>query len=230
MEKHNIPDLFKLVWKTLLSSPTKFPDKHKGPTVTKNDHLNRRLISACEKGCAEICRLLVDEYGADIHHVSHNYSTTSLGRAAGSSANPIEGRLLVTRYLLEEKHVNIHMADGEFENSATSLAMLLKSGTKGQDEMIKPLLTHGRPLEEIGEGVLKVVEEAGSEANVELYLVLYRAPRETVKLMTERRTDGYRQVGVAASKEEWKTWLGTMQIRKSDEMLAAEDPKGRPLE
>ncbi|KAL5438847.1 hypothetical protein PMIN07_010102 [Paraphaeosphaeria minitans] len=230
MEKRDIPDLFKLVWETLLSSPTKIPDKHNEPTVTKNDRLNRRLISACAEGCAETCRLLIDEYGADMHHVSHKFSTTPLGRAAGSSANPIERRLPVARYLLEEKHVNIHLGDGEFANSATPLAMLLKSGTIGQGEMIKLLLKHGGPLEEIGKGVLKVIEDAEAGAKVELYLVLYQAPREPVKLMTERQTKGYRQVGVEASREEWKTWLGSIQTRKPKGALAAEDPKGHPLE
>ncbi|KAF2448340.1 ankyrin [Karstenula rhodostoma CBS 690.94] len=230
MEKRDIPELFKLVWETLLSGSTKIPDKNNELTVTNKDRLNRRLISACAEGCAETCRLLVDQYGADIHHVSHKYSTTPLGRAAGSSANPIERRLPVARYLLEEKHANIHLADGEFANSSTPLGMLLKSGTKGQDEMVKLLLKHGGPVEAIGDDVLPVVEEAEAGAKVELYLVLYQVPREPVKLMTQRQTDGYRQVKVEASREEWKTWLGSMQIRKSDEVLAAEDPKGRALE
>lgn len=230
MEKHDIPDLFKLVWETLLSSPTIIPDIHKEPTVTKTDRLNRRLISACAEGCVKTCRLLVDEYGADVHHVSHKYSTTPLGRAAASSANPIDRRLPVAKYLLEEKHANIHLADGDFANSATPLAMLLKCGTRGQHEMIKLLLKNGGPVEEIGEGVSKVVEEAEAGAEIGLYLVLYRAPREPVKLMTAGQEDGYIQVRVEASAEEWKTWLETMQIRKPDEVLAAEDPKGRPLE
>ncbi|KAL5448080.1 hypothetical protein PMIN06_007293 [Paraphaeosphaeria minitans] len=108
--------------------------------------------------------------------------------------------------------------------------MLLKSGTTGQGEMIKLLLKHGGPLEEIGKGVLKVIEDAEAGAKVELYLVLYQAPREPVKLMTERQTKGYRQVGVEASREEWKTWLGSIQTRKPNGAFAAEDPKGRPLE
>lgn len=230
MEKQDIPELFKLVWDTLLSGPTKIPDKQNQPTITNQDRLNRRLISACAEGCAETCRLLVDQYGADIHHISHKYSTTPLGRAAGSSANPIERRLPVARYLLEEKHVNIHLADGDFANSSTPLGMLLKSGTKGQDEMIKLLLQYGGPVEEIGDGVSEAVEEAEDGAKVKLHIVLYQAPREPVKLVTERKTDGYRQVEVEASKEDWKTWLGSMQIRKPDEVLAAEDPKGRALE
>jgi hypothetical protein len=65
---------------------------------------------------------------------------------------------------------------------------------------------------------------------VKLYLVLYKVARELVKLKNERQLEGYEQVELEASKEEWEAWLGSMHIRKSDEVLAVEDPKGRPLE
>ena len=229
MEKQDIPELFALLWDTLLAGPNMIPNIHGELTVSAKDMLHRRLISACAEGCAETCRLLVDQYGADIHHISHKFSTTPLGRVAGSSANSLERRLPVARYLLEEKHTNIHLADGEFANSATPLAMVLKHGSKGQDEMIKLLLKNGGPVEEIGDGVLKVVEEADAGARIRLTLVLYNTSREPVKLLAERQSDGYRQTEIEASKEEWETWLESMQIRKSDEVLAAEDPKGRPL-
>jgi hypothetical protein len=229
MEKRDIPELFKLIWETLISGPTRIPDIHKELTITREDRLNRRLISSCAEGCVETCRLLVDHYGANIHHISHKFSSTPLGRVAGSSVNPLERRLPVARYLLEEKHVNIHLADGEFANSATPLAVLLKSGTKGQDKMIKLLLKHGGPVEEISDDVAKVVEEAEAEAEVKLFLAHFEISREPVKLVTERQSDSDNQVEVEASKEEWEAWIGSMQIRKSDEILAAEDPKGRPL-
>ncbi|CAI6292523.1 unnamed protein product [Periconia digitata] len=230
MKEQDIPELFKLVWETLLCGPNTITNIHNETVVTTEDRLNRRLISACAEGCPETCRLLVDQYGADIHHISHKYSTTPLSRATGSSANPLERRLPVARYLLEEKHANIHLADGEYANSATPLAVFLKSGARGQHEMVKLVLKNGGPLEEIGGDVSKVLEDAEAGATVKLHLVLYKGPREPVKLMTEAQPDGENQTEIEASKEYWQTWLGSIQIRKPDEVLAREDPKSRPLE
>ncbi|KAJ4355789.1 uncharacterized protein N0V89_003810 [Didymosphaeria variabile] len=231
MEKRDIPELFQLIWETFLCGPNEHQGTHNQPVVTKEDRLHRRLISACAEGCVETCRLLVDQYGAGVNHVSYKIFSTPLGRAAGSPANSLERRLPVARYLLEEKHANIHLANGEFANGATPLALVLKcGGREDQEEMIKLLLKNGGPLEEIGGDVLRTIEEAEAEAKVKLCLLLHEGPRDPVKLVTcDSAGSRQVQVGVDATKEEWESWLGSIQIRKSDEVLAVEDPKGRPL-
>ncbi|KAL1605184.1 E3 ubiquitin-protein ligase mib1 [Paraconiothyrium brasiliense] len=228
MMKQDIPELFKLIWETFLCGPNEHEGTHNQPIVTKQDRLHRRLISACAEGCVETCRLLVDGYGGDVDYVSYKIFSTPLGRATGSPASSLERRLPVAKYLLEEKHANIHLANGEFSKGASPLALLLKcGGREDQEEMINLLLKNDGPLEEIGGDVWKALEEAEAEARVKLCLVLHEGAGDPVKLVTHGTWPV--QIGIDATKEEWESCIESIQIRKSDEVLAAEDPNRRPL-
>jgi ankyrin repeat protein len=234
MEIKDTPDSFELVWETLLC-PYHELEMNQDARERKDDWLSRRLISACTNGCPKTTKLLCEKYDANINHVSHKYFTTPLGRAAGSGAKPLPGRLEVARYLIE-RGVDMGLANGEYANGDSPLALAISEGPM-QKDMVKLLLDFGGPLEEVPEKLGQTMNELAPGATTEIHVVAHKnLPRVPVRLLSkaeydaEKRDRTIRTTALEVTKEDLMRMIGNMQIRKRDALLAATDPKGRPLQ
>lgn len=154
-ETGDSPTLFELVWETLLFPPSSVLEADHAARVKGDEWLSRRLISACTNGCVQTVKLLCEKYSANVNHISHKYYTTPLGRAAGSGVEQLPGRVDVARYLLAERNADIQLANGQYVNGETPLALAVKEGP-GQMDMIRLLLDYGGPLEELDGSVPKL--------------------------------------------------------------------------
>jgi hypothetical protein len=95
-------------------------------------------------------RLIHEHYGADVNHISHPFSLTCLGRAAGAVKHDVTSRLAVARYLLENTDADLTIAQGHFANGMTPLFL---SVTQRQPEMVVLLLEFGGPVERMDESI-----------------------------------------------------------------------------
>jgi ankyrin repeat protein len=235
MEILDVPASFELVWETLLCPPADILSSSQDAQTRRDDWLHRRLISACSNGCPKTTKLLCEKYGANVDHISHKYFTTPLGRACGSGTIALPGRLEVARYLLSECSVDIHLANGEYANGMTPLAMAIVEG-QSQADMVALLLEFGGPLDEKNDKLLGLANGLEDGKIAELYAVLREEdPRAPVRLLTKEqyesktRKDGMQEVKLQVGKGDLEKWVENMQIRKVDSILAASDPKKRPL-
>jgi ankyrin repeat protein len=241
IEKADDPELFRIVWESIVCQPdagpsdfySPLPQADGTPCLTKDEAIHRRLISAAHNGRVETVKLIHEHYGADVNHISHKYSSTCLGRAAGAGLHDLEGRLAVVRYLLEHTDADLTIANGEFANGETPLALSL---TQRQPEMVKLLLEFGGPVESIDEHLLRSVEGKKSGAMVRVRVALYsEQPRRPVKIWTRKGFKKTPDVDRATCmKLEWERdellrLLKRLKIRSSDAELLRTDPKGRPL-
>jgi hypothetical protein len=240
IEKRDDPELFRIVWESIICHPdagwtdpcSPSPQADGRPSLTKDEAIHRRLISAAHNGRVETVKLIHEHYGADVNHNSHKYSSTCLGRAAGAGLHDLEGRLAVGRYLLEHTDADLTIANGEFANGETPLALSL---TQRQPEMVKLLLEFGGPVESIDEHLLRRVEGKKSGAMVSVRVALYsEQPRRPVKIWTRKGFNKTPDVDQATCmKLEWERdellrLLKRLKIRSSDAELLRTDP-GRPL-
>ena len=236
------PDLFKLAWTTVLYRPNTSPqdlmartpfDEEGKPNITIYEALHRHLIAAVGHGRVETVKVICEDYGANVNHISHKFSTTPLSRAAGQGLYDLQPRLRAARYLLEHTDVDSSIACGEFANGTTPLACAM---SQRQTEMIKLLLEFGGPVESIDDEVRRCVEKCEPGEQVKICVAyLYQRPRREVRIMTkkacEKAEDGERvdHFMLEWERDELLSILARMKIRASDEELQKADPKGRPL-
>ena len=241
IEKRDDPELFRIVWETIICRPDAGPSdpcslslqSDGRPSLTKDEAIHRRLISAAHNGRVETVKLIHEHYGADVNHVSHKYSSTCLGRAACAGLHDLSGRLAVVRYLLKHTNADLSLANGEFANGETPLALSL---TQREPEMVKLLLEFGGPVESIDEGLYKRVEAKKAGATVRVSVALYsEQPRRPVKIWTRKNFKKSPDMNQAICMElEWERdellrILEGLKIRSSDEELLRTDPEGRPV-
>jgi ankyrin repeat protein len=241
IEKRDDPELFQIVWETIVCRPDAGPSdpcslslqSDGRPSLTKDEAIHRRLISAAHNGRVETVRLIHEHYGAEVNHVSHKYSSTCLGRAACAGLHDLAGRLAVVRYLLEHTNADLTLANGEFANGETPLALSL---TQREPEMVKLLLKFGGPVESIDEGLYRRIEGKKAGAMVKVRVALYsELPRRPVKIWTRKSFEKTPDMNQAiCMKLEWERdellrVLEGLKIRSSDEELLRTDPKRRPF-
>lgn len=236
------PDLFKLAWTTVLRRPNTTPqdlmartpfDAEGKPNITIHEALHRHLIAAAGHGRIEILKLMCEQYGVDVNHVSHKFSTTPLSRAAGQGLYDLQPRLSAARYLLEHTNVDSSIACGEFANGTTPLACAM---SQRQTEMIRLLLEFGGPVESIDDEVCRRVERREPGERVKICVAyLYQRPRREVRIMTKKACEEAEQgervdrFMLEWERDELLSMLARMKIRASDEELQKADPKGRLL-
>ena len=236
------PDLFKLAWTTVLRRPNTSPqdlmartpfDNEGKPNITIYEALHRHLIAAAGHGRVETVKVMYEQYGANVNHISHKYSTTPLSRAASQGLYDLQPRLRAARYLLEHTNVDSSIAYGDFANGTTPLAGAM---SQRQTEMIKLLLEFGGPVESIDDEVRRCVERCEPGEQVKICVAyLCQRPRREVRIMTkkacEKAEDGERvdHFMLEWERDELLSILARMKIRASDEELQKADPKGRPL-
>lgn len=241
IEKRDDPELFRIVWEAIICQPGAgmsdpygpLPQADGKPCLTKDEAIHRRLISAAHNGRVETVKLIHEHYSADVNHVSHKYSSTCLGRAAGAGLHDLAGRLAVARYLLEHTNADLTIANGEFANGETPLALSL---TQRQPEMVKLLLEFGGPVESIDDGLYRRVEGKKAGVMVTVCVALNsEQPRRPVKIWTRK---GFKKTPdmkrAVCMKLEWERdqllgILKGLKIRDRDEELLRKDPKRRPL-
>jgi ankyrin repeat protein len=241
IEKRDDPELFRIVWETIICHPdagpsdpySPSPQGDGTPSLTKDEAIHRRLISAAHNGRVETVKLIHEHYGADVNHISHKYSSTCLGRAAGAGLHDLSGRLAVVRYLIEHTNADLAIANGEFANGETPLALSL---TQREPEMVKLLLESGGPVESIDVGLHRRVEKKKAHSKVKVRVALYsEQPRRPVRIWTrkgfEKTPDMDRAIWMKLEweREELQRVLEGLKIRSSDEELLRTDPKERPL-
>jgi ankyrin repeat protein len=236
------PDLFQLAWSTVIRRPNTSPedlmartpfDANGKPNITNHEALHRLLIAAAGHGRLETVKVMCENYGVNVNHVSHKFFSTPLSRAAGQGLYDLQARLGVARYLLEHTAVDPSIAHGDFANGTTPLACAM---SQRQTEMIRLLLEFVSPVESIDDDVLRHVERSEPGEQVEICVAyFYHRPRREVRVMTgkaceqaaeEERVD---QFMLEWERDELLSMLGRMKIRASDEELQQADPKGRPL-
>jgi hypothetical protein len=135
------------------------------PSLTKHESIHRLLILTAHHGRLETMRLLHEYYGADVNYVSHPFSLTCLGRAAGAVKHDLTSRLAVVSYLLENTNADLTIAQGRFANGMTPLFL---SVTQRESEMVQLLLEFAGPVESIDESLYTSIEgmEPGEEIKV----------------------------------------------------------------
>lgn len=127
---------------------------------------------------------MYEDYGANVNHISHKYSTTPLSRAASQGLYDLQPRLRAARYLLEHTNVDSSIACGDFANGTTPLAGAM---SQRQTEMIKLLLESGGPVESIDDKVRRRVERREPGEQVKICVAyLYQRPRREVRIMTKK--------------------------------------------
>lgn len=190
IERRDDPELFRIVWETIICQPDAGPSDPYSPSpqadgkpcLTKDEAIHRRLISAAHNGRLETMKLIHEHYGADVDHISHKFPSTCLGRAAGAGLHESSGRLAVVKYLLENTDVDLTIAQGEFANAETPLALSL---THREPEKVKLLLKFGGPVESIDEALFELVEGEKTGANVKVCAAFYKdRPQRPVKILT----------------------------------------------
>jgi len=236
------PDLFQLAWETIIHRPdtgsedlmarTPF-DAYGKPNITNHEALHRRLIVSAGHGRLETTKLICEHYGADVNHVSHKISSTPLSRAAGQGLYELQPRLDVARYLLEHTKVDISLADGEFANGSTPLALAL---SQKQPDMIRLLLEFGGPVDSINTKVCRRAEKSEPGQQVKICVAcFYMLPRRDVRIMTKKsfkqaaKGEPIDHVMLEWERDDLLSMLARLKIRASDEELQRADPKGRPL-
>ena len=241
IEKKDDPELFQIVWETIVCHPdagpsdpfSPSPQEDGRPCMAKDEAIHRRLISAAHNGRVETLKLIHEHYGADVNHISHKYSTTCLTRAAAAGRHEFPGRLAVARYLLENTDADLTVADGKFANGETPLFLSL---TQREPEMVKLLLEFGGPAESVDEALYRSIEGVRPGTKPMVCVALYgKQPRRPIKIWTPENFEPTTKSGrVRHMKLEWERdellrILKNLKIRSSDEELLRTDPKGRPI-
>ena len=235
LDREDNPDLFELLWDTVLHQEPSQESIDRRIGLPAQGCLDRRLISTAAMGCVKTVKLLVEKYGVDVNHVSHKYFSTPLGRAAGSGANPLPGRLEVVEYLCSRPNLSIELSSGEFCNGETALGLAVMEASQGARrqpelaDMVRLLLSYGGPVDEVTTELRERVDAATSEDTIAVH-VLWASEerRKPVTLSTDGR-EGCFDVVLEYSPRDSRNMLRNVRIRSDDQTLRPSDPRGRPL-
>lgn len=122
-------------------------------------------------------KLLVEKYGVDVNHVSHKLFCTPLGKCTIASANPLPDGLEVVEYLCRRPELDMGLANGEYCNDDTALAYVIQ---QGQEEIVRLLLKHGGPVDDVSAELHEQCEGVESEEKVRVHVLSrhdeYRKP------------------------------------------------------
>lgn len=218
--KYDQPDKFEFIY----SLGIKEHDQMSLDDLPSGQHLNIQhlLDEAVQAGSMKCIRLLIEKYGANPHKCRIPSGVLPLFQAAGNDKPE------VVRYLLDEQNVDIQMGSGRFSAGPTALwvAIFLKSM-----ESVALLLQHGGPLNHID-------DEIQTMGNGPLDTVLIAHKDGTVSFETEANAQNFidrernayefpnsHYVRIVL-KDEDKSWIEKLQLRKPDEELRDE---GREL-
>jgi hypothetical protein len=240
MGKSDDPELFRIVWETIVCHPDAGPSdpytpslqSDGTPSLTKDEAIHRFLIETAHHGRVETMKLIHEHYGADVNHISHPLSLTCLGRAAGAVKHDVTSRLAVARYLLENTDGDLTIAQGSFANGMTPLFL---SVTQRQPEMVKLLLEFGGPVERMDESIYGYTG-GHKPGMVKVCVACHeKQPRCPVEIWTPQgfaktpNSDRVTHLKMEWERDELLRVLDGLQIRSSNEELLRTDPKGRPL-
>lgn len=230
-ESDNEP-LMELIGDTLLGPPPENATKvnkspaHSGELNDHHEWLQRHLMYAAAAEALGVVKLILEKYNGNVNHISRKFHGTPLFSAAA------QGKLDVVRYLLEQGKADIHIGCGKFANGPTALHNAIRNKNI---EVVKALLLHGGPVEELQpeieaiytEGTLVVVALESCRAPV---LVL--SPLQFQEWKKENEEGGrhfsFSEMAIPVN-EIGKACVESLQIRKRDEMLKEHGDTARKL-
>ncbi|KAJ9605595.1 hypothetical protein H2200_010252 [Cladophialophora chaetospira] len=235
LENGDIPEIFEVLWDTCLHQEPENEDSiEKRVSLPPEERLRRSLITACANGRPRTVKLLVEKYGTDVNHISHKYFTSPLSRAVASGANPLPGRLEVASYLLNRPNIDIDLRVGEFCNGTTALEMALgeawadRRRQPEQAEMVRLLLRHGGPVDEVDEG-LRDLRNRGGPDNVKVHVQKVNQRLKSIMRLGSEEKQNCKEIVLEYTPHELQELLDGIKFGKSDAELHANDPRGRPL-
>lgn len=235
LDREDNPELFEVLWDTTLHKTPSQESIDRRIGLPPQECLNRRLISTAAMGCVKTVRLLVDKYKVDVNHISHKFFSTPLGRAAGSGANPLPGRLEVVEYLCSRPELNMELANGEYCNGETALAQAVLEASINPSrkpelaDMVRLLLKLGGPVDEISSELRERVDSAESSDTIQVRVLWAREERRKPVVLASESREGFVGAVLEYSVRDLRHVLRNLKIRSDDETLQKEDPRERPL-